>query len=74
MRLYPKPASARRCRRIAMIPAFFAQIRRGTCSAGNLELIRYYRDRSVWLIEPDQSEAGANPARVSPYRFEESME
>jgi hypothetical protein len=32
-------------------------------SAGILELIRYYRDRSVWLIEPDQSEAGANSVR-----------
>jgi hypothetical protein len=42
--------------------------------AEDLELIRYYRDRSVWLIEPDQSEAGANPAGVSPYPFEESME
>jgi hypothetical protein len=41
-------------------------------SAGNLELIRYYRDRSVWLVEPDQIDAGANPARVSPYPFEES--
>ena len=38
-------------------------------SAGNAELIRYYRDRSVWLVEPD-----VNPARVSPYPFEESME
>jgi hypothetical protein len=41
-------------------------------SAGNLELIRYYRDRSVWLVEPDQIDAGANPARVRPYPFEES--
>jgi hypothetical protein len=41
-------------------------------SAGNQELIRYYRDRSVWLIEPDQSEPGANAARVSQYPFEES--
>jgi hypothetical protein len=41
-------------------------------SAGNLELIRYYRDRSVWLVEPDQNDAGASPARVSPYPFEES--
>jgi len=36
-------------------------------SAGNAELIRYYRDRSVWLVEPD-----AIPARVRPYPFEES--
>ncbi len=34
--------------------------------AGNGELIRYYRDRSVWLAEPD-----ATPARVSPYPAEE---
>jgi hypothetical protein len=40
--------------------------------ARNLELIQYYRDRSVWLVEPDQSEAVANPARVSPYPVEES--
>lgn len=33
---------------------------------GNEELIRYYRDRSVWLVEPD-----AVPARVSPYPAEE---
>ena len=40
--------------------------------AGNRELIRYYRDSRVWLIESEQSEAGANLARVSPYPFEES--
>lgn len=34
--------------------------------AENLELIRYYRDSRVWLVEPD-----ANPVRVSPYQFEE---
>ncbi len=28
----------------------------------NLELLRYYRERKVWLVEPD-----ANPLRVSPY-------
>ncbi|MGB0054255.1 MAG: hypothetical protein WBQ02_18560, partial [Terracidiphilus sp.] len=28
----------------------------------NLELIRYYHDRTVWLVEPDQS-----PVRVTPY-------
>jgi hypothetical protein len=38
-------------------------------SAGNLELIRYYRDRSVWLVEPD-----ANPARVLLYPSEESKQ
>jgi hypothetical protein len=32
----------------------------------NLDLIRYYKDRTVWLVEPD-----ATPARVSPYPFEE---
>jgi hypothetical protein len=30
--------------------------------AENLELIHYYRDRSVWLVEPD-----TNPVRVSVY-------
>jgi len=35
-------------------------------AAGNQELIRYYRDRSVWLVEPD-----AIPARVSPYPLQE---
>ncbi|HEY1985222.1 MAG TPA: hypothetical protein VGG85_07435 [Terracidiphilus sp.] len=30
--------------------------------AANQELIRYYRDRNVWLVEPD-----AIPARISPY-------
>jgi hypothetical protein len=34
--------------------------------AGNQELIRYYRDRSVWLVEPD-----AIPARVWPYPLQE---
>ncbi len=34
--------------------------------AANAELIRYYRDRKVWLVEPD-----AVPARVSPYPIEE---
>jgi hypothetical protein len=34
--------------------------------SGNLELSQYYRDRSVWLVEPD-----AIPARVSPYPFQE---
>jgi hypothetical protein len=28
----------------------------------NLKLIQYYRDRAVWLVEPD-----ARPVRVSPY-------
>jgi hypothetical protein len=31
-------------------------------AAENLELIRYYKDRTVWLVEPD-----ANPAKVSRY-------
>ena len=30
--------------------------------ASNAELLRYYKDRKVWLIEPD-----FNPPRVSPY-------
>jgi len=30
--------------------------------AENEELIRYYKDRKVWLVEPDK-----NPLRVSPY-------
>jgi hypothetical protein len=30
--------------------------------AGNGELIRYYGDRTVWIVEPD-----ATPARISPY-------
>jgi hypothetical protein len=30
--------------------------------AGNPELIRYYKDRTVWLVEPD-----ATPARIQPY-------
>jgi hypothetical protein len=31
-------------------------------AAENLELIRYYKDRTVWLVEPD-----TNPAKVSRY-------
>jgi hypothetical protein len=31
-------------------------------SADNQELFNYYRDRDVWLAEPD-----AMPARLSPY-------
>jgi hypothetical protein len=42
--------------------------------SSNGELIRYYRDRSVWWVEPEQFEAGASPARVSPYPVEESRE
>lgn len=30
--------------------------------ADNQRLIRYYKDRTVWLIEPD-----TEPARLSPY-------
>jgi hypothetical protein len=30
--------------------------------ADNGELIRYYKDRKVWLVEPD-----ASPAKISPY-------
>jgi hypothetical protein len=36
-------------------------------TANNLELTHYYKDRTVWLVEPD-----AIPARVSQYPFEES--
>jgi hypothetical protein len=36
-------------------------------SAANLELIRYYKNRKVWLVEPD-----AIPARVWPYPAQES--
>jgi hypothetical protein len=36
-------------------------------AAGNLELIHYYKDRKVWLIEPD-----AIPARISTYPVRES--
>jgi hypothetical protein len=32
----------------------------------NLELIHYYRNRQVWLVEPD-----ATPARISPYPIPE---
>ena len=31
-------------------------------AADNLELLHYYRNRQVWLVEPD-----AIPARVTPY-------
>jgi hypothetical protein len=31
-------------------------------AADNLKLTQYYRDRQVWLVEPD-----AEPARISPY-------
>jgi hypothetical protein len=31
-------------------------------AANNLELIRYYKGRTVWLVEPD-----AIPARISLY-------
>ena len=37
-------------------------------AADNLELIRYYKDRKVWLVEPD-----AIPARISPYPMPESV-
>jgi hypothetical protein len=37
--------------------------------AGEAELIHYYRDRQVWLVEPD-----AIPARVSRYAIEESRQ
>jgi len=34
--------------------------------ADNLELIDYYRNRRVWLVEPD-----AIPARIAPYPMQE---
>jgi hypothetical protein len=30
--------------------------------AENLELIRYYKDRKVWLVEPD-----SDPRKITPY-------
>jgi hypothetical protein len=36
-------------------------------AADNLELIRYYPNRNVWLVEPD-----VIPARISPYPIPES--
>ena len=38
-------------------------------SAENEELIRYFKDRQVWLVEPDE-----NPARLSPYAEGPSQE
>lgn len=32
-------------------------------AAENEELIRYYKDRTVWLVQPD-----TNPVSVTPYR------
>ena len=40
---------------------------RDTDAAGNRELMRYYKDRKVWLAEPD-----AIPARISPYPIDGS--
>jgi hypothetical protein len=31
-------------------------------AANDLELIRYYKDRNVWLVQPDK-----HPAQISPY-------
>ena len=31
-------------------------------AANNLELIHYYKDRTVWLVQPDKE-----PAEISPY-------
>jgi hypothetical protein len=38
-------------------------------AADNLELIHYYRDRRVWLVEPDTM-----PARISPYPAPEAQQ
>jgi hypothetical protein len=35
-------------------------------AANNLDLIRYYKDRQVWLVQPD-----AQPPKVSPYALPE---
>jgi hypothetical protein len=35
---------------------------RGMDAANDLELIHYYKDRNVWLVQPDQQ-----PAEISPY-------
>jgi hypothetical protein len=37
-------------------------------AADNLELIHYYHDRKVWLVEPDEQ-----PATVSPYPMQEQL-
>jgi hypothetical protein len=37
-------------------------------AADNLELIHYYHDRKIWLVEPD-----AQPATVSPYPMPEQL-
>jgi len=42
---------------------------RDMSAAENLELIDYYRDRTVWLVEPD-----ANPVRVTPYAIPAAAE
>jgi len=40
---------------------------RGMDSANDLELLRYYKDRTVWLVQPDKE-----PAEVSPYTLSEA--
>jgi len=37
-------------------------------SGDNQDLLRYFRDRKVWLVEPD-----SNPPRVSPYPHRQSL-
>ncbi len=37
-------------------------------AANNLELIRYYKDRNVWLVQPD-----AQPPQVSAYPIPEQQ-
>jgi hypothetical protein len=33
-------------------------------NASNQQLVEYYRDRTVWLVQPD-----SNPVAVTPYSF-----
>jgi hypothetical protein len=39
---------------------------RGMDAANDLELINYYKDRKVWLVQPDMQ-----PTQISPYRMAE---
>ena len=37
-------------------------------AADNMELVRFYKDRNVWLVEPD-----IQPVKVSPYTMAEQV-